>query len=82
MELITLKSPREQDAMRRAGRITAEARALAGRMVRPGVTTREIDDAVRKFIRSKGAQPSFLNYNGFTGQNEAPAGHTGAPPRT
>ena len=67
MELITLKSPREQDAMRRAGRITAEARALAGRMVRPGVTTREIDDAVRKFIRSRGAQPSFLNYNGFTG---------------
>ena len=67
MELITLKSPREQDAMRKAGRITAEARALAGRMVRPGVSTKEIDDAVRKFIRSKGAQPSFLNYNGFTG---------------
>ena len=67
MELITLKSPREQDAMRRAGRITAEARALAGRMVRPGVTTREIDDAVRRFIRSEGAQPSFLNYHGFTG---------------
>ena len=67
MELITLKSPREHDAMRRAGRITAEARALAGRMVRPGVTTREIDDAVRKFIRSRGAQPSFLNYHGFTG---------------
>ena len=53
--------------MRRAGRITAEARALAGRMVRPGVSTKEIDDAVRKFIRSRGAQPSFLNYNGFTG---------------
>ena len=67
MELITLKSPREQDAMRKAGRITAEARALAGRMVHPGVSTKEIDDAVRKFIRSKGAQPSFLNYNGFTG---------------
>ena len=67
MELITLKSPREQEAMRRAGRITAEARALAGRMVRPGVSTKEIDDAVRKFIRSRGAQPSFLNYNGFTG---------------
>ena len=67
MELITLKSPREQDAMRRAGRITAQARALAGSMVRPGVTTKEIDDAVRKFIRSKGAQPSFLNYHGFAG---------------
>ena len=32
--------------MRRAGRITAQARALAGSMVRPGVTTKEIDDAV------------------------------------
>ena len=67
MELITLKSPREQEAMRHAGRITAQARALAGAMVQPGVTTKEIDDAVRRFIRSKGAEPSFLNYGGFTG---------------
>ncbi len=65
MELITLKSPREQDAMRRAGRLTAQARALAGSMVRPGVTTKEIDTAVRRFIRSHGAQPSFLGHNGF-----------------
>ena len=36
-------------------------------LVRPGVSTKEIDDEVRKFIRSKGAQPSFLNYGGFTG---------------
>ena len=67
MELITLKSPREQELMRKAGRITAQARALAGAMVRPGVTTQEIDDAVRKFIRSKGAEPSFLGYGGFSG---------------
>lgn len=67
MELITLKSPREQDAMRKAGRLTAQARALAGSMVRPGVTTKEIDDAVRRFIRGHGAEPSFLNYGGFTG---------------
>ena len=53
--------------MRRAGRVTAQARALAGSMVRPGVTTKEIDDAVRRFIRSHGAKPSFLNYGGFTG---------------
>ena len=53
--------------MRRAGRITAQARALAGSMVHPGVTTKEIDDAVRKFIRSKGGQPSFLGYGGFPG---------------
>ncbi len=53
--------------MRRAGRVTAQARALAGSMVRPGVTTKEIDDAVRRFIRSKGGQPSFLGYGGFPG---------------
>ena len=67
MELITLKSPREREAMRRAGRIAAQARALAGSMVRPGVTTKEIDNAVRRFIRSHGAQPSFLGHNGFSG---------------
>ena len=53
--------------MRRAGRITAQARALAGSMVRPGVSTLEIDAAVRKFIEGHGARPSFLNYNGFPG---------------
>ena len=53
--------------MRRAGRITAQARDLAGRLVKPGVTTLEIDAAVRKFIEGQGARPSFLNYNGFPG---------------
>lgn len=53
--------------MRRAGKITAAARALAGEMVKPGVTTRQIDKAVCEFIRRQGATPSFLNYNGFTG---------------
>ena len=65
--MISLKSPREIDCMRRAGRLTAQARALAGSMVRPGVTTREIDTAVRKFIESHGAKPSFLGYGGFSG---------------
>ena len=51
--------------MRRAGKITAAARALAGEMVKPGVTTQEIDRAVCRFIRSQGAEPSFLNYNGY-----------------
>ena len=51
--------------MRQAGRITAAARALAGEMVVPGVTTHEIDKAVYRFIKSQGAVPSFLNYNGF-----------------
>ena len=51
--------------MRKAGKITAAARALAGEMVKPGVTTQEIDSAVEAFIRKQGAVPSFLNYNGY-----------------
>ena len=63
--MIILKSSREIELMRQAGKITAAARALAGAMVAPGVTTREIDRAVHRFIRSQGAEPSFLGYNGF-----------------
>lgn len=51
--------------MRRAGRITAAARSLAGKMVVPGITTLEIDKAVRSFIKSQGAIPTFLGYGGF-----------------
>ena len=53
--------------MRKAGRLTAQARALAGSMVAPGVTTHEIDTAVRRFIESHGGKPSFLGYAGFPG---------------
>ena len=67
MELITLKSSRELDCMRKAGRITAAARKLAGGLVVPGITTLEIDKEVRKFIESQGGKPSFLGYGGFTG---------------
>ena len=63
--MITLKSSHEIELMRRAGKITAAARAFAGEMVRPGVTTQEIDKAVEQFIRSHGAVPSFLHYNGY-----------------
>ena len=63
--MIIIKNGHEIEAMRQACRITAAARALAGEMVRPGVTTREIDKAVHDYIVSQGAKPSFLNYNGF-----------------
>ena len=63
--MIIVKSEREIELMRRAGKITAAARALAGEMVKPGVTTQEIDKAVFRFIRSQGAEPSFLNYSGY-----------------
>ena len=67
IEMISMKSPREIEAMRKAGRLTAQARALAGSMVAPGVTTHEIDTAVRRFIESHGGKPSFLGYAGFPG---------------
>jgi len=63
--MIKIKSRKEIEMMRRAGKITAAARALAGEMVRPGVTTREIDKAVHDFILKQGAIPAFLNYNGY-----------------
>lgn len=63
--MISIKTERELEVMRRAGRITAGARALAGSMVRPGVTTKEIDKAVHDYIVSQGAKPSFLNYAGY-----------------
>ena len=65
--MIVLKSNHEIELMRRAGKITAAARALAGEMVAPGVTTQEIDKAVHRFIKSQGAVPSFLNYHGYPG---------------
>ena len=70
--MISLKSPRDIAGMRRAGRITAQARALAGSMVRPGVTTGEIDRAVRKFIEGQGAIPSFLDFPGPPGVRPFP----------
>ena len=63
--MITIKNEHELESMRRACKITAAARALAGEMVRPGVSTKAIDKSVHDFIVSQGAKPSFLNYNGF-----------------
>lgn len=51
--------------MRRASEITAAARLFAGKMIHPGVTTREIDKATENFIRSRHAIPSCLGYGGF-----------------
>ena len=63
--MIVIKNGQELASMRQACKITAAARALAGEMVRPGVSTKAIDKAVHDFIVSQGAKPSFLHYNGF-----------------
>ncbi len=63
--MIMLKSRRELEIMREAGRISARVLQLAGEVIAPGISTADIDREVRKFIESQGAVPSFLGYNGF-----------------
>jgi methionyl aminopeptidase len=64
--VITLKSPRELDTMRRAGRIVHDTLALMHEVTRPGVSTEELDAEAERFIRSHpGATPSFKGLYGF-----------------
>ncbi|MCL2857909.1 MAG: type I methionyl aminopeptidase [Oscillospiraceae bacterium] len=63
--MIVLKTKSELSLMRIAGRISAQALEIAGQMVRPGITTAQIDREINKFIISQGATPSFLGYCGF-----------------
>ena len=63
--MIKIKSTHEIKLMQEAGQIAAAARAAAGALVAPGITTRELDEAARKVITGYGAKPSFLNYHGF-----------------
>lgn len=63
--MVILKSVREIEKMREAGRISAGALREAGRAVEPGVSTLEIDTIVRRYIEKQGATPSFLGYGGF-----------------
>ena len=63
--MIVLKTSRELQLMREACRISAMALKVAGEAVEPGVTTAEIDQIAYKLIKKMGAEPNFLNYNGF-----------------
>ena len=63
--MIILKTSRELECMKRAGRISQNALQLAGSLVKPGVSTWEIDQAAKKYIESEGAVPTFLGYGGF-----------------
>jgi methionyl aminopeptidase len=63
--VIVLKSARELERMRAGGRILAEVKERLKTLVRPGVSTQEIDAEVEAFIVSKGAQSAFKGYRGF-----------------
>ncbi len=64
--MVTLKSPREVEIMARAGRIVAGTLAHVGEILKPGMTTEDLDSAAERFIRSHdGATPSFKGLYGF-----------------
>ena len=65
--MIIIKTPEQIKHMRLAGRITGEALILGGEMVKPGVSTKQIDEKIRHHIEKCGARPSFLGYGGFPG---------------
>ncbi len=61
---IIVKTPAEIEIMRAAGRINAEALAAAGKVIRPGVTTAELDAAAAEVLRKHKAKPAFLGVMG------------------
>ncbi|MBQ8689895.1 MAG: type I methionyl aminopeptidase [Clostridia bacterium] len=65
--MIIIKNSEQIALMKKAGQITAEALLLARDLVRPGISTKEIDTKIHAFITKCGAVPSFLGYGGFPG---------------
>jgi methionyl aminopeptidase len=63
--MIVRKSKDEVDAMARAGRVVADTLALLGEHMRPGTTTKELDELAEEYIRSQGGVPTFKGYQGF-----------------
>ena len=60
-----VKTPEVIERMRHAGKVALEILSLAGEMVRPGITTDEIDAYVHQITIDRGAYPSPLNYGGY-----------------
>jgi len=58
-------SPEEVERIRAAGRIAADALEAVGRIIRPGITTDEIDAVAHDYMVSRDAYPSTLDYRGF-----------------
>ena len=65
--MIIIKNSEQLALMKKAGKITAEALLVARDMIRPGISTKEIDKRMHDFIVRCDATPSFLGYGGFPG---------------
>ena len=63
--MIQLKTPEQIEIMKVAGRITGETLLMAKELIKEGITTKELDDKIRLYIKKCGAKPTFLGYGGF-----------------
>lgn len=63
--MITIKTEAEIECMRESGRLTGKVLELIGKEIRAGMTTKDLDKLALEYIRSCGAEPSFLGYSGF-----------------
>lgn len=64
---ITIKTEEQIEKMRAAGKILVDLDEVLRELIKPGVTTLELDTVAEKFIRDRGAIPSFKGYGGFPG---------------
>jgi len=67
--MIVIKTAEEIEGIRRACRVVAGALEVAEKLAIPGVTTKEIDTKIERFIRDSGGVPAFLGYQGFPGSS-------------
>lgn len=62
---VSIKTAREIELMRKAGHLLEQVHNELAGMIRPGISTLDIDQAGEKLIRQMGCIPNFLNYNGY-----------------
>jgi methionyl aminopeptidase len=65
--MIPIKTAKEIDKMRIAGQAAAEVLARTATLVKPGISTREVDEAAAQFMLEAGCRSAFLGYRGFSG---------------
>ena len=63
--MIHVKSEREIELIRESCRIVRDTLNFVGEKIHAGMTTKELDELIERFIRSEGANPSCLGYGGF-----------------
>ncbi len=63
--MVNLKTPRDIEAMKAAGKLSAQVLREVGNAIRPGISTLELDQIAESFIRTHGGVPAFKGYGGF-----------------